>query len=184
MADEIRWTLRLDDLVTKLMPGLTAPVAGVMVEAAAVCFDSCQYPTGVDMEVQAQLDAAWVRTCQVYWPPVDERMHRSNNDHRRAAEDGAYGLALLLIRDTIGLVAIEKSVQGTGFDYWLGDDGDPPFQRKARLEVSGTIERTDSSVRSLVKQKLRQTTPTDGLLPAYVVIVRYRHPLAVMVKKP
>jgi len=50
---------------------------------------------------------------------------------------------------------------GTGIDWWLGTEDDL-FQHKARLEVSGHLKATRSSVASRVSLKKKQTKQSDG----------------------
>jgi hypothetical protein len=52
-----------------------------------------------------------------------------------------------------------------------------------RLEVSGIRKGDDSRIKARIKQKLEQVSPTDGKLPAYIVVVEFSNPLAFIVKK-
>jgi hypothetical protein len=52
-----------------------------------------------------------------------------------------------------------------------------------RLEVSGIRKGDDSRIKARIKQKLEQVSPTDGTLPAYIVVVEFSNPLAFIVKK-
>ena len=74
------------------------------------------------------------------------------------------------------------------FSSWLGllagYADDILFQKKARLELSGILRVTDAEVNSRSKQKLEQTTPSDGMrLPAYIVIVEFNQPTSKVVTK-
>ena len=100
-----------------------------------------------------------------------------------ATEHGAYGIACLLILDLTGLTVIQRSRKGTGFDFWLGDDEELPFQNKARLEVSGIRQGDAARVAARVAQKKKQTGRSDGFLPAYVIVVDFGTPLARVIKK-
>lgn len=77
---------------------------------------------------------------------------------------------------------MERSAKGTGIDYWLGDDAEgPPFQNKARLEVSGILRaegNVETVVSGRVRAKQRQTQRSSGTLPACVVVVEFGSPLA------
>jgi hypothetical protein len=70
-----------------------------------------------------------------------------------------------------------------GFDYWMGDESAIPFQSKARLEISGIRRGDDSDIKARVRQKLKQTNQSDGLLPAYVIVVEFGSPLAEVRRK-
>lgn len=87
------------------------------------------------------------------------------------------------MRELSGLGVVERSKKGTGFDYWLGQKDQRPFQNKARLEVTGTLESSASQVEYKAKKKLKQTDRSDGEFPAYVVVVEYSIPLSKVVKK-
>jgi len=90
-----------------------------------------------------------------------------------------------LVPEISDLTVVERSKKGAGFDYWLGEknDGGPLFQGKARLEVSGIRTGSESAVESRVKQKLRQTQPSDGTLPAIIIVVEFGSPQSVVVRK-
>lgn len=73
----------------------------------------------------------------------------------------------------------QRSRKGTGFDYWLGDEADMPFQNKARLEVSGIRNGDQKIIKARVREKLTQTEVSDKTrLPAYVVVVEFGRPVA------
>ena len=114
-------------------------------------------------------------------------MRRAYEDLERATELGAYGVAILLVKDQTGLTAIRQSRKGTGFDYWLGPDGADDqlvFQNAARLEVSGILSGTDSQFLTRVKQKLKQTEASDNSgLPAYACVVEFSRPQAEVATK-
>jgi hypothetical protein len=85
-----------------------------------------------------------------------------------------------------GFPRVERSVKGTGVDYWLSGDLDQHgiFQRAARLEVSGILDGDESKIVTRLKQKSLQTERTDKTcLPAYVAIVEFGSPEARLVKR-
>jgi hypothetical protein len=85
------------------------------------------------------------------------------------------------------LTVIERSIKGRGFgfDFWLGSIDDPQtlFQRKARLEVSGIRQGSQSILQSRVNMKLEQISPSDALSPGYVCVVEFGTPRARIVQK-
>jgi hypothetical protein len=92
----------------------------------------------------------------------------------------------MLITNLTDFTVIERSRRGTGFDYWLGiqdESSELPFQNKVRLEVSGIRSGDDSRIRARAKQKIEQTNPSDGALPAYIVVVEFSKPLSLIVQK-
>jgi len=108
-------------------------------------------------------------------------------DKQEATEYGAVGIAIVLVLRATEYTAVERSVKGTGFDYWLGDsDNTPglPFERKARLECSGILRGDSSQVNSRVKDKSRQTTISDETeIDAYIVVVEFSNPMAKIIKR-
>jgi hypothetical protein len=125
---------------------------------------------------------SYEETFVLRWPAATKAMRDSHNDEEKAAENGAYCIAALLIFDLVGYTLLLQSRKGTGFDYWLGSKQPPYFQ--ARLEVSGINNGDESLINARVKEKLTQTNPSDDLkLPAYVVIVEFGTPQARVVKK-
>lgn len=173
-------TMSLD--LCRLRAGLTAITSyfgGSLCEAAAVCFaDQKHSPDSTVMQV----DGCFQKKYTVIWPAVTDQILRCWNDDGVATEHGAYAVAILLILDLEGLTVIERSRKGTGFDFWLGIETDPPFQDKARLEVSGIRSGDSKMVHKRVKEKLSQTTRSAGKLPAYVVVVEFSSPLAHVAK--
>lgn len=87
----------------------------------------------------------------------------------------------------IRLADVKRSHKGTGFDYWVGDDGPRryPFDNKARLEVSGILRETEkNSVEHRIKEKCRQTEKSDHTrFKAFVAVVEFGHPMAKVVKR-
>jgi hypothetical protein len=162
------------------MPGLTPVFGHSLAEACAVCLEEQGHSSGVVLEVSGELTTSYL----VQVPEVTDQMRRCWNDNQEATEHGAYGIALLLARDVTGFVALERSRKGTGFDFWLGDEDELPFQNKARLEVSGIRNGNDSAVTTRVNEKLEQMSPTDGLgLPGYAAVIEFGRPVSRVVRK-
>ena len=163
------------------VPYMTPVFCAYLAEAARVCLDERGHPLPVDLPVGGSFDSLFA----VQWEPATNQLKRTHNDAEVATENGAYGVAFLLIRRLTGLAVIERSRKGTGFDFWIGDDTEElPFQSKARLEVSGIRQGDAAKVASRVRKKRNQTAPTDGTqLPAYIVVVEFGSPLAKVVKK-
>ena len=117
------------------------------------------------------------------WQLASEQAHRIWQ-YNRATEWGAEGIAVLLAERETPYTVIEAGIQLTGIDYWLGDESDDTFQRKARLEVSGIRQpgdhiASDNLITQRVNDKLRQTNQSDDTqLPAYVIVVEFGRPVA------
>ena len=114
------------------MPGLTAACGQAMAEAAAVCLESRSHQPGV-LLVCAGLVLEHLR---VEWLPVDDQSWRTHADMQK--KGGACAVAILVVKELTGMVVIERSKKGTGFDYRRGtkDYEGLPFEGTPRLEVS------------------------------------------------
>lgn len=161
------------------MPALTAARGRSFAEAAAVCLDHHRHRQGVSLTVEGA-------TCEyvLEWPRVTKKTRRAYDDPIDATHEGAYAVAILLASHALGLKALQRARQGTGFDYWLGKRVSDLFQRCTRLEVSGILRGTESQIRARVQVKREQTRQSDELkLPAYVCVVEFGCPESRLVKK-
>jgi hypothetical protein len=165
------------------IPALTEALGRVHAEAAAVCLENQGHEEPVRLAVR-KIDRPQY---DLRWPAITETIRRAYEDLERATELGAYGVAILLVKDQTGLTAIRQSKKGTGFDYWLGPnraDDQLPFQDAARLEVSGILSGTDAQFLTRMKQKLKQTEASDSSgLPAYACVVEFSRPQAEVAKQ-
>ena len=172
--------LDLNEL-NKGFPGITREWGAALAQAAGVC-----------LKLQGHRQCALFRvigyvnnTYAILWPCTDDQAMRTWADHREATQFGATAIAVLLAKKEIDYAVVERSVIGTGIDYWLGHETDePPFQRKARLEISGILNaggndrQVEKAVGVRVREKIRQTQSSSGSLPAYVIVVEFGRPLA------
>jgi hypothetical protein len=151
-----------------------------LAQAAAICFEHTNHFSGVVLRV----DGTYEKEFTVTWSVVlTDAMRRFWNDLDEATEQGAYGLAFLLIRSLTGFSIIERSRKGTGFDWWLGEE-DNLFQGKARLEVSGILHGNARQLNKRVLAKKKQTKRSDDSgLTAYIVVVEFSTPRAKVIKR-
>ena len=163
------------------LPAITPEWGRALAQAAGVCLESQGHPQGVLLRVIGHLN----NTYTLIWPPTSDQAFRTWADLQEATEYGATAIAVLLVKREAGYAVVERSAKGTGIDYWLGHEAEgPPFQSKARLEVSGilSVKGSDSGVEKAVakrvREKLKQTQSSSGTLPAYVVVVEFGRPLA------
>jgi hypothetical protein len=173
--------LDLDSLAIGL-PAITPAFGAALAEAAAVCLDAQAHRSGVEMLVEGDFSGCF----RVNWSAVTTQMQRCWNDMEYATEQGAYGLAFLIVGQLTGYTVIERSIKGTGFDYWLGarlPTGTLAFERKVRLEVSGILQGQESRIRARVKEKVQQTQQYEHPLPVYVVVIEFGQPQARMVQR-
>lgn len=165
------------------MPGITHAHGQVLAEAAAVCLESQQHEPGVKFP-QAGL---MPKDIHVGWKSVDDQQRRCYADMQETTEWGACAVAILMIKEAMGKVVIERSKKGTGFDYWISDsdkDWDTlPFEGAARLEVSGILNGTKTQIDSRIKQKKNQIKPTDHLASGFVAVVEFGSPIACVENK-
>jgi hypothetical protein len=178
-------TLSLNDLRQNKpeRPGWSLTFGAICADAAAVCLDE----RGHFIPVTLTIDGIQPCEIQIQADAIDDTIRRFNADREVATEYGAYGIAALILPHLTGLTIIERSVKGKGlgFDFWLGSLEDPGtlFQRKARLEVSGIRQGSDSLIQARVNIKLEQIRPSDDVAPGYVSVVEFGTPKARIVKK-
>lgn len=169
------------ELLREAFPGISPEAGAALAQAASICLERENYSSCTDMNI----DGDWNRAVSLCWRTTDARMRRAWGDIQEATEYGACGIAALLIARLTSLVVVERSVKGTGFDYWLShkDDVEPLFQRKARLEVSGIQNGGEAEIRQRLREKLKQINRSDGKFPAYIAIVEFSTPRSRMVQK-
>ena len=171
--------LNLDDLGNTYIPGVSPSIGKALAEAGAICLDSRHHQQGVQLAVRGIRSFSY----SLGWTPATAQGHRSWQ-HNQATEWGAAGIAVLLARNETPFTVVEAAMQGTGIDYWLGEESDITFQRKARLEISGIRPENDATVNDgmiagRVREKLQQTTQSDDTdTPAYVIVVEFGRPIA------
>ena len=161
------------------LPGLTAVAGRYLAESAAVCLASRGHQPGTTLRVEGIIEL----DLELVWSHVTPQMERAYDDLQEATEAGACALAILLIRESLGLTVIRRSRKGSGVDYWLGPggpgdvQGSLAFQQVARLEVSGILQGTPSQTAARLKQKQAQTRRShETCIPAYVVVVEFGGP--------
>jgi hypothetical protein len=172
-------TLTLDSLVHGF-PHIPSEGGAMMAQAAVVCLAHQAHTSSVRLMVDGAFNAAF----SLSWSEgVTEAKRRFWNDLEEATQQGAYAVAILLIRALTGYTVIERSRKGTGFDWWLGTE-DNLFQGKARLEVSGILRGSLRRINSRIKSRIGQTRQSDKLaLTAYVVVVEFGTPRAKVVQR-
>lgn len=160
------------------MPGITPSRAKSMHEAAATCLTHNSHAPGIQIHVKGDINASDA----LNWTPPSTQALAAWNDLQEATEDGAYGIAALLIKELTPLTIVQRSRKGTGFDYWLGPkaNSSPMFQDKSRLEVSGILTASGNAVTQRVAIKVNQVLGVPSTLKAWVVVVDFGTPLGHM----
>jgi hypothetical protein len=156
------------------MPGLSPRAGAALAEAASVCLDDAGHPIPVALLV----DGDHSESLDLTWSAVSDQHRRTWADEQYTTEQGAYGVAILVVRLARGHTVLERSRKGTGFDYWMGEDDGTLFASKARLEVSGIRRGDPGQVSARAKQKTEQIGVSSGLLPGIVLVVEFGKPLA------
>jgi hypothetical protein len=178
-------TLHLSDLCQNKpeRPGWSLTFGATCAAAAAVCLDEQKHLSPVTLHIDGQYPCK----IEIQWNAVDDTTRRFNADSEVATEYGAYGIASLIMPHLTNLTVIERSIKGKGcgFDFWLGsiDNLDTLFQRKARFEVSGIRNGSQSILQSRVNIKLKQISPSDAVAPGYVCIVEFGTPRSRIIEK-
>ncbi len=173
-------TLDLTVLTTG-MPGLTPAFGTALAEAAIVCFSRFGHAPGTVISVEglasAKYSLNWSQTVPM------SQLVSSYADIQEATEFGACGVAIALLQKQTGLVVVERSAKGGGFDYyvaepnWTGD----LFQGTSRLEVSGILE-SPSQIRGRVVAKRKQIGKSAASgLAGFVAVVEFSSPAAEVV---
>jgi hypothetical protein len=170
--------------VLPLDPGSSGLLDGIveyMGSCAAVCLEKNAHASGVLMLLEGDYSTKFRLT----WSVLSEKHHRTCADIQEATEFGAYGVAILMVRETTGKTVVQRAAKGPGFDFWVGDeeDLDLPFQGLTRLEVSGILQGNIGSIRARINQKKKQVTPSDDRGPAIIAVVDFGGPLTRMESK-
>jgi hypothetical protein len=152
--------------------GMTAAFGASLAEAAAVCLEDQHHTSGVRLPVEGDCDV----TCLLFWDQATDRMKRTWADRDAATEHGAYGLAVLLVRDLKNMTVGERSYRGNGFDFWVGATHDGLFQRKTRLEISGIRNGSDGVIRARLDEKIARLHRYKNPLPALIVVIEFGKP--------
>jgi hypothetical protein len=169
--------IALEELKTAF-PHIPADCGGMHAQAALVCLDHNRHSSGVKLTVEGDFAEA----VEIRWQLVlDDAMRAYWKDLTDATNQGAVGIAILLVRLLFGYTVVERSSIGTGIDWWLGTEGDELFQKKARLEVSGLLQEPQWRANARLKEKKEQTKQSDRTrTPASIIVVEFSAPQALV----
>ena len=173
--DETSTPLLLLKQLSNGYPALTPAAGGRLAEAASVALERHKHQNPVTLKARG----AFVVQFALEYFKINDQMRRTYGDPDENTEEGACGIALLLLINLTNHTVVRRSRKGTGVDYFLGDANDFLFQNTARLEVSGIGKGTEQEIKRRVREKKTQTEQSDALtIPAYVVIVEFSTPVA------
>jgi hypothetical protein len=158
---------------------LTKAYGTVMAQNAAVSLDRQGHKSPVSLTASGKLEEVF----DLVWFPATDQMHRSFCDDKKAASEGAYGVAILIMEVVYGQSPVFQSAvrsdgDATGIDYWMAAIGDRKYVWVSRLEVSGINKGTASEVNTRLRVKANQSKRSDSSgLPAYIIIVEFSGPV-------
>lgn len=105
--------LTLEDLLIDF-PHIPLECGASLVQSAVLYLEGQSHKSGVRLTLHGSFNT----TFRLLWSmDVTEAMRRYWNDPDETAEQGAYALALLILRSLTGLTVLEWSHKGTGFDW-------------------------------------------------------------------
>jgi hypothetical protein len=170
------------DLLKDGFPAISKSIGQYLAEGGAFCLEANGHESGILLRVEG----IYSESLKLFWSEdIDAQTRRAWNDGKEATEYGATAISLVIIKTLTPYTIIERSFQGTGFDYWLGtgeyDESLLPFeQRKAKLEISGIWKETmGNTVEARIRAKKNQiTAASDDGLPALVIVVEFGAPKA------
>lgn len=117
---------------------------------------------------------------------INQQVSRTYANKLEATEDGAVGIAIMLILEMTKYTIVKRSMNYTGFDYELAVKKTfHPFDKyDARLEVSGIWKGDRIKIKKRIRDKLKQTTTSDHVgKPAFVVIVEFSKPQSHIIER-
>lgn len=109
------------------------------------------------------------------WKPTDARTKGAWANDTDTTEQGAYGVALVAIEATDGLVAVRRAETHTGADYYLGPPGQvlEDLEKSHRLEVSGVDKGSITALKTRLNVKVQQAKDGNSNLPAIACVVGF-----------
>ena len=154
-----------------------------LIQKCVFSLDKQGHASGVILHV-VQSDADDCDFSLVWELEATDQLRKAHADSVESVEDSAKALSFLLVRELTPYTAVEQAQRGTTVDYFLSEKDrtdDLIFNNTARLEVSGINAGDMQQVDARVKDKLDRLR--DDSLPAYIVVVEHKAPLAKMVVK-
>jgi hypothetical protein len=168
--------LPLNDLDQR-HPGLTAAIASIYSEAAAICLQRHHSaPADINIKHTEELIAT------AKWEEPDDSSCRAWANEIDATEAGAYGVALAAVEVTDGLVAYARAETRTGADYYLGQAGFglDDLENSHRFEVSGISIADEAKISARLRRKVAQAKAGRSNLPAIAAVVGFSNKTVLM----
>ena len=154
-------------------PGLTTALGQSLVEAACVCF-SRHHQSPVMLILKQDGSSEQCRLLN--FDDADKALQRAYANDIDATENGACGVALVVLEAVTGLVASGRAETLTGADYYVMPPGAAfdDLENSIRLEVSGVDGGTSADVRRRLREKIAQTKKGQSNLPAIASVVGFK----------
>jgi hypothetical protein len=153
--------------------GLSGRSGSALAESAEFCLHYNDHPGLVPITLSGDVRAVGMLEWSAPEPKIASRTY---GDLKRTVEDGACAVAIVVVTQLEGFPAVMKTSQGSGFDYWLTSDDDTNLFL-ARLEVSGILKGSVSTIETREQTKIKQTGKSDDTkLTAYTAIVEFGGP--------
>jgi hypothetical protein len=176
-------TLNISELNNGL-PTITPSYGQELAEAAAFCLQENSHKSEECVLNCIKTLKNDAEDFKLVWDELDPRVKSTYGDLDEATERGAMGLATLLSIKLIKCTTVERSMKGTGFDYWLGDKDGNMFQKKARLEISGIFRGDESQFKARINKKFKQTNISDNSgFDCFVSVIEFGKPKASFLSK-
>lgn len=162
-------------------PGIDSDWGACLRHCAAICLEFNDHSSPVRLLV----DGEFSRRIALHWSKATDQQKRNWADLQDATENGACGVAILLIKKLTGLTVVERARKREGgHDYWLGqEDDDPYFQKKDRLEVSGILNGNEDQINARVKQKLAQVEAFWPIKSCNIIVTEFAGPASRFIRK-
>lgn len=161
--------------------GISAIYGSFLAEAASHCLQFHQHENPILLSITGDLTLAGMFA----WCDAVELGEATWADLHEATEYGAYGVGIVVALRLTEKSRVERSVRGTGVDYWIGDGAshDGPFQCTARLEISGILNGDETKIAGRLRGKLSQSQRSNSTrLPAYIAVIDFARPEARVVQ--
>jgi hypothetical protein len=138
--------------------------------AASVALERAHGVRDVDAATVLRDEAA--REATIVRTGVDDIERATWADPNEATEDGAVGIAILVAREELGLVAFRRLVTGTGADYCVAapTHGDDEYER---LECSG-LAKGEEPAGARLRSKLKQMARGNDKRPGWAVVTDFK----------
>ena len=169
---------------------LTLEQCGAACQAAQIALAEAGHPVSVSCDVADQARSLF--TIVLRWMELETpSAKRSWRQRQRLGEWAAEGIAFLLVEEFTPYTIVDQAEvdtrpgEGLGIDYYLGskedldcETGDDFPDHLARLEVSGILAQSSSSLSARVNEKIEQSKKSDYEgTPAYIIVVEFKTPV-------